>query len=455
MLITDIRRIIEQVSRDKGIEREVLVHALEEAIRSAAKKRFGGKVDLDVRYNEQLGEIEVFQFKEVVEEIEDPELQMSLEEGMKLDPDCEIGDSLGTKMNTAQFGRIAAQCAKQVIIQKMKDAERDAVYGNFISRKGEIVNGVVQRFEKQNIIVNLGQAEALLPARERMPSDQYRQGDRIRAYVLDVRRDTHGAQIILSRARPEFVVALLKTEVPELAEGVVKVVEVVREPGARAKVAVSSMDSDIDPVGACIGINCARVQTVMDELRGERVDIIDYQLDPAKYVCKALSPARIIRVIIDEENRSMDVIVEKDSLKGAIGKGGHNVRLASRLTKWRLEVKSEEDYSDEMRKGYESLLALPGVGIAMADALKEGGFYSAEEIARSTPEELGRVRNCSAEEAEALIQAARGYLRRKREEESRERDRRKTGESPDVEVPAPERDGGDLEETGVETSSDT
>ncbi|PID73951.1 MAG: transcription termination/antitermination protein NusA [Desulfobacterales bacterium] len=411
MLITDMRRVIDQVSRDKGIEKEVLVQALEEALRSAARKKLGGKVDLDVVYNHELGEIEVFQFREVVEEVADPELEMPLAEGRQLDPECEIGDSLGTKMDTSLFGRIAAQSAKQVIIQKMKDAERDAVYRNFIDRKGEVINGMVQRFDKQNIIVNLGQAEALLPGRERMPNDNFRRGDRIRAYVLDVRKESHGPQIILTRAHPEFVVALLKTEVPELNEGLVRVADVVREAGGRTKVAVSSIDSDIDPVGACIGINCSRVQNVMDELKGERVDIIDWHPDPAKYVCKAIQPANIIRVIIDEENRTMEVVVEERSLPYAIGKNGQNVRLASRLTKWRLDVKGDEEYSREIKEGYQSLLEIPGVGIAMADALKDNGIYSADDLAQATVTELcARLSGVTEADAGKLIAAAGNYL---------------------------------------------
>ena len=223
MLITDIKRVIEQVGRDKGIDTNVLVSALEEALKSAAKRKFGSKIDIDVKYNEELGEIEIFQFKEVVAEVEEPELQISMKEGLKLDPECEIGDSLGTKIDTSTFGRIAAQSAKQVIIQKMKDAERDAVYSNFINRKGEIINGIVQRFDRNNIVVNLGHTEAILPNREQVPRESYRRGDRIRAYIMDVRNDAHGPQIVLSRTHPEFLASLFKTEVPEISEGIVSI----------------------------------------------------------------------------------------------------------------------------------------------------------------------------------------------------------------------------------------
>ncbi len=421
MLITEIKRVIDQVSRDKGIETDVLIQALEEAIRSAARKKFGNRVDMEVKFNEDLGEIEVFQFKEVVEDVIDPDTQFTLEEGQSMDPDCEIGDSLGTKMDTSTFGRIAAQSAKQVIIQKMKDAERDAVYNNFIDRKGEIINGIVQRIERGNTIVNLGHTEGLLPEREKIQKESYRRGDRIRAYILDVHHESRGPQIILSRSHPAFLISLFKTEVPEISEGIVNIVGAVRESGSRAKIAVSSQDSDIDPVGACVGMKGSRVQNVVQELRGEKIDIIPWHVDPAKFVCNALAPAEISRVIIDEEHRSMEVIVPDEFLSVAIGKRGQNVRLASKLTRWRLDVKSESRYSRDMRDGYESLVAIPDVGISLADALYEKGFFSAEELSRATVDDLLRVRGMTDAEAEKLIELAKDYMLHSGDSESRSR----------------------------------
>jgi len=318
MLISDIKRVIDQVSREQGIDRITLIRALEEAIKSAAKKKFGDDVDIEVQYNEKIGEIEVFQFKEVVEEITDPNTQIIYKEGQILDPECEIGDSLGTKVDTTTFGRIAAQSAKQVIIQKMKDAEKNAVYTSFIGRKGEIINGIIQRFERGNIIANLGNAEGVLPHREQIPGETYNRGDRIRACIIDVLHDTRGPQIILSRTHSDFLINLFKTEVPEISEGIVDIMGTVREPGVRAKIAVLSHDSDIDPVGACVGMRGSRVQNVVQELKGEKIDIITWYADPAKFVCNALAPAEIIRVIIDEANRSMEVIVPDESLSIAI-----------------------------------------------------------------------------------------------------------------------------------------
>jgi len=410
MQISDLKRVVEQVSRDKGIERRVLIKALEEALRSAARKKFGSKMEIEVQYNEESGEIEVFQFKDVAEVVTEPALEISLEEGRKLDPDCEIGDSLGTKMDTTTFGRIAAQSAKQVIIQKMKDAEKDAVYSSFIDRKGEIINGIVQRIDRGDIIVNLGQTEGILHVREQVPKETYRRGDRIRAYIFDVLHESRGPQIILSRTHPNFLIQLFRTEVPEISEGIVNVMGAAREPGVRAKFAVASNNSDIDPVGACVGMKGSRVQNVVQELRGEKIDIIPWHVDPAKFVCNALAPAEISRVIIDESNQSMEVIVPDEFLSIAIGKKGQNVRLASKLTGWHLDVKSETKYSKAMQSGYDSLVALPGVGISMADALYELGFYSAEEVSNATPEDLIQVRGIGEEKARKLIAAAQAAM---------------------------------------------
>jgi len=410
MLISEIKRVIEQVSRDKGIDRQILIKALEEALKSAARKKYGPKVDIEVQYSEETGELEVFQFKEVAEVVEEPMLQISLEEGRRLDPECELGDSLGTKMDTNTFGRIAAQSAKQVIIQKLKDAEKDAVYTSYIERRGEIINGIVQRIDRGDIIVNLGQTEGVLPIREQVPKESYRRGDRIRALILEVLHESRGPQVVLSRTHPNFLITLFRTEVPEISEGIVSIMGASREPGVRAKIAVASSNSDIDPVGACVGMKGSRVQNVVQELRGEKIDIIPWHIDPAKFVCSSLAPAEISRVIIDEDNRSMEVIVPDEFLSIAIGKKGQNVRLASKLSGWHLDVKSESAYNQAMQSGYNSLMALPGVGISLADALYEKGFYSAEEIAKASREELLQIRGVDEAMADSLIEAAQAVV---------------------------------------------
>jgi N utilization substance protein A len=435
MQISDINRVVEQVSRDKGIDRNVLIKALEEALKSAARKKFGPKMDIEVQYNEASGEIEVFQFKDVTENVTEPALEISLEEGRKLDPDCEIGDSLGTKMDTSTFGRIAAQSAKQVIIQKMKDAEKDAVYSSFIDRKGDTLNGIVQRIDRGDIIVNLGHTEGIVPVREQVPKETYRRGDRIRAYILDVLHESRGPQIILSRTHPNFLIHLFRTEVPEITEGIVTIMGAAREPGVRAKFAVASNNSDIDPVGACVGMKGSRVQNVVQELRGEKIDIIPWHIDPAKFVCNALAPAEISRVIIDEANQSMEVIVPDEFLSIAIGKKGQNVRLASKLTGWHLDVKSETKYSIAMQSGYDSLVALPGVGISMADALYELGLYSAEEVSNATPEDLIQVRGIGEETAKKLIAAAQTAVLEAKQAEEIEEEKAQEAETAEIDRP--------------------
>ena len=408
--MSELSRMIDQVARDKGLDREILINTLEEAMRSAARRKLGSRVEVDVVYNEEAGELEVFEFKEVVEELEDPETQIDLDKALTLDPDCEVGDELGVKVETDEFGRIAAQSAKQVIIQRMKDAERDIIYEDYKDRKGEIINGIVQRFDKGAIIVNLGRTEAVVPPREQVPREGYHPGDRVRAYVLDVRRISRGPQIVLSRTHPAFVEALFDLEVPEIAEGIVTVEGVAREPGSRTKIGVSSRDRDVDPVGACVGIKGSRVQAVVQELRGEKIDIIAYDPDPAKYVVNALAPAEISRVIVDEVNQTMEVIVADEMLSLAIGRRGQNVRLASKLTGWRIDVKSESSYSETLRDGYRSLLDVVGVSDIGADTLFQAGYGSAEALAEAEPDDLAGLPGIDLERAEGLVSDARDYM---------------------------------------------
>ncbi|MBW1989029.1 MAG: transcription termination factor NusA [Deltaproteobacteria bacterium] len=427
-MLSEISRVIDQVARDKGIDRAILITTLEEALQSAARKKLGPKADIEVRYNEESGEVEVFQFKEVVEKITDPDLEITLEEGRELDPECEIGDSLGVLMDTRTFGRIAAQSAKQVIIQKMKDAERDAVYHNFVDRKGEIINGIVQRMERGDIIVNLGSTEGLLPSREQVPRENYHRGDRVRAYILDVLLEGRGPQVILSRTHPNFLMNLFKMEVPEIGEGIVSIMATAREPGVRSKIAVASSDSDIDAVGACVGMKGSRVQNVVHELRGEKIDIVPWHADAAKFVCNALAPAQISRVIIDEENHSMEVIVPDEFLSVAIGKKGQNVRLASKLTGWRLDVKDEKSYNRTMQEGYASLLELPGMSVSVADALYEKGFFSVDELAQANPGDLDFLRSGELDPAD-LVAAAAKAVQNREAEEAREAEAAEAGEA--------------------------
>jgi N utilization substance protein A len=295
-------------------------------------------------------------------------------------------------------------------MQRLREAERDAVYEDFKDRKGEIINGIVQRFDKGAIIANLGKTEAELPLKEQIPKENYTQGDRVRAYIYDVRQFSRGPQVILSRTHPNFLSALFESEVPEISEGIVTIMQVAREPGSRAKIAVASKDKDVDPVGACVGMKGSRVQAVVQELRGEKIDIVPWDPDAAKFVCNALAPAEILRVIVDEENRAMEVVVPDDQLSLAIGKKGQNVRLASRVTNWKLDVNGESEYNKGLREGYKSLHMLPGVGDKLATALYEMGYRSVEDISKAEPADLASIKGISDKKARDLIQGALDYV---------------------------------------------
>jgi len=396
----NLKRILDQICRDKGIDRALLVDAIEEAVRSAVRKKYGSRRDIEVQFNEELGEIEVFQYRTVVEEVFDEETEISLDEAKKLDPEVELEDDLGEKLdNIADLGRIAAQSAKQVIIHRMRDAEREVIYEMYRDRQGSIVNGIVQRFERGNMIINLGRTDAVLPREGQIPKRSFKQGDRIRAYLLEVLQDTRNAQLVLSRTCNEFLIKLFEMEVPEIAEGIVKIMGCSREPGFRAKIAVSSIESDVDPVGACVGLKGSRVQNVVQELQGERIDIVPWSPDPAKYVYNALAPAEVSMVIVDEENKLLLVVVPDDQLSLAIGRQGQNVRLASKLMSWRIDVKSEQRYANLEDPGYRSLVAIEGVDEGLADRFFAADIASAAALAGMEPEEIAQSGRLGEEQA--------------------------------------------------------
>ena len=416
-MISDLSRIIDQVGKDKGIDKTILIDALKEALLAAARKKYGSKQEIEASYNEEAGEIELFQFKIVVKNVINPPAEISWEEAKELDADAAIGDSLGIKIDIAEFGRIAAQTAKQVIIQRVKDAERENIFEDFKDRRGEVISGTVQRFEKGSIIVNLGRAEAVIPQQELVPRETYKPGDRIRAYVLDVRKTPKGPQIILSRNNPNFLVKLFDLEVPEVSEGIVKILNAAREPGSRAKIAVYSEDSDVDPVGACVGMKGSRVQAVVQELRGEKIDIIPWSDDPASFVCNALAPAEISKVIINQQTKSMEVIVEDDQLSLAIGRRGQNVRLAAKLTDWKIDIRSESkvekvvpDLDEIVSRGMARVDRLAGVGEKTAELLNTAGFVTVADICQTTPEQLSKIEGIGLKKAEKLIDAAKAHF---------------------------------------------
>ena len=407
---SNLNFIIDQVGKEKGVDRQVIVEALEQAVLTASRKKYGTQGDIEVHYNEEAGEVELFQFKQVVGQVQDPAVEISLEEAKALDSEVVPGDSLGVKLDT-DFGRIGAQTAKQVILQKVREAERDNVYNDFKDRKGDLVSGTVQRMERGNVYVTVGRAEAILLGKEQIPGETYRQGDRIRAYVIDVQKNAKGPQVFLSRTHPGFIIKLFELEVPEISEGIIKVISAAREPGERAKISVYSSDRDVDPVGACVGMKGSRVQSVVQELRGERIDIIPWSQDVAKYVCSALAPAKISKVIIEEESRHMEVVVADDQLSLAIGKRGQNVRLASKLTGWKIDIKSESKMEKISAEILERFKGLPYVGDVSSRVLYNEGFRSIKEVSEVDPAELGRILEVDEEKAREMVETAVRLLR--------------------------------------------
>ena len=388
----NLKREIDQIAKDKGIDGAEITGALEEAMLQAARKRFGQEKEIEARYNDEIGEVELFEFREVVENISDRDSQILIGEAQRdYDPDVELGDEIGVKLDTTDFGRILAQAAKQVIIQRIRDAERDNTFDEYRDRKGEVVNGIVRRFEKGSIIVDLGRAEGIIPAKEQVPRESYRPGDRVRAYVMDVSKVAKGPQIILTRTSTEFLVKLFEQEVPEMYEKIVSIESAAREPGGRSKIAVVSRDSDVDPVGACVGMKGSRVQAVVQELRGERIDIVPWSADAARYVCSALAPAAVSKVIIDETQNAMDVIVPDDQLSLAIGRRGQNVRLAVQLTGWKIDIKSESKMSEIAEWLSKAVSVVEDCGDPEADLLLQQGIMSLEDLADCAPEVLAQL----------------------------------------------------------------
>ena len=415
----DLNRVIEQVSKEKGIDKAILISALENAMISAAKKTFGHQRKIEAQYNAEIGEVELFEAKTVVESVQDSATEITRDDAREnLDPDAEVGDELLSRLDSSVFGRIAAQAAKQNIVQRVRDAEREIVYNEFKGREGQLVNGIVQRFEKRNIIVNLGRTDAILPEKEQVPRERYRQGDRIRAYIVSVEITSRGPQIVLSRTHPGMLIQLFAQEVPEIYEGIVEVKGAAREPGGRAKIAVVSHDLDVDPVGACVGMKGTRVQSVVQELRGEKIDIVHWIPDQAEYVCRALAPAKVAKIIIDDDDHTMEVVVPDDQLSLAIGRKGQNVRLASRLTGWRIDVCSEAEAEEATRKARQSINAIPGIGDMAGELLYQEGFKSAEDVADSALEDILDVEGISKEKAEALHKSAKLYVAEKRAKEA-------------------------------------
>ena len=383
----EILRIIEQISREKGIEKEILLAGVEAAVLSAAKRRYGPAESLQAHFNPQTGTLELTIAKTVAAQLIDPKGEIALEQARAYDLEAKVGDVMHIPLEVEGFGRIAAQTAKQVIIQKVREAERDIIYNEYKGREGELVNGAIQRFEKGDIILDLGKTEALLPRKEQSTRETFQRGERVRAYILEVRKGSSGPQIIASRTHPGLVERLFEMEVPEIYEGIIEIKGAVREPNGRAKIAVYSRDRAVDPIGACVGMRGVRVQSVVQELRGEKIDIVQWSDEPATFVANALSPAKIYKINANPDGRAMEVIVEDDQLSLAIGKKGQNVRLAAKLTKWRLDIKSRSEYEQGLRTTAEGALA----GLTAASGVVGEMVEAAEDVDTPTPADLGAL----------------------------------------------------------------
>jgi N utilization substance protein A len=371
--------VIDQIGREKGIDKAKVIGAVEAALQTAAKKRFGQGENIQVEIDSKTGEINVISVRRIVESVTNPKAEISIHEARRVDSEAEVGDEIGSVIEMDELGRIAAQTAKQVIFQKVREAEWEAVQKEYATRQGDLINGIILGQERRNYLVDLGKTEAILPVQEQIPRESYRRGDRVKAYLLEVRRTPKDVQVILSRTHPQFVSKLFELEVPEVAEKIVEIKGVVREPGDRTKIAVASREKAVDPVGACVGIKGSRVQAVVRELRGEKIDIIAWTSDPRVFIAEALNPASIEKVGIDEEKKSALVVVADSQLSLAIGKNGQNVRLAAKLTGWKIDIISATEYEKEkVERDKEIKAALA----EEAEAQREQ-----EEVARAQREE--------------------------------------------------------------------
>lgn len=412
-MLSELDKVIEEIGKDRGIDKEALIQALEEALVKAARNKYGYNLEIEAQYNEELGEIELFQFKDVVETITSPVKEILPEDAKRVDPDAEVGDEIGVKMDTSQFGRIAAQTAKQVIMQNIREVERENTYNEYKDKKGEMVTGYVHRFEKGSIIVMLGRHEAVLPGQEQIPGESFSLRDRIKGYVLDVKKITKGPQVLLSRTHPGFLLKLFELEVPEISDNVVKIHNVAREPGNRAKIAVESFESRVDPVGACVGNRGSRVQNIVQELHGERIDIIPWSDDPATFVCSALAPAEVSEIIVDDENHSMEIIVDDSQLSLAIGKKGQNVRLSAKITGWKIDIRSRSKYDESSKEHLNELIGIEGIDEAMAEKLINADILDLEAVHNAEVSELEAVLEIDKELAENIKEQAKLFLENK------------------------------------------
>jgi N utilization substance protein A len=412
----ELLQIADAVAREKSIDRQIVLSSMEDAMQKAARSRYGQETEVRAEINPKTGEVRFSRLLLVVDQIENDATQISLSEARKKNPAAQVGDWISEALPPFDFGRIAAQSAKQVIVQKVREAERDRQYQEYKDRIGEIVNGVVKRVEYGNVIIDLGRGEAVVRRDELIPREMFRPGDRIRAYVYDVRREQRGPQIFLSRTHPQFMAKLFAQEVPEIYDGIIEVKSVARDPGSRAKIAVISRDSSIDPVGACVGMRGSRVQAVVNELQGEKIDIIPWSADAATFIVNALQPAEVVKVVLDEDSERIEVVVPDDQLSLAIGRRGQNVRLASQLTGWDIDILTEAEESERRQKEFvertNTFMQALDVDEVVGQLLASEGFRSVEELAYVELPELASIEGFDLETATEIQNRAHAYLGR-------------------------------------------
>ncbi len=412
----ELLQIADAVAREKAIDRSIVITAMEDAIAKAARSRYGSETDVHADINAKTGELRLSRHLLVVEQVENPPSQISLEDARRHNPAAQIGDTIADALPPLEYGRIAAQSAKQVIVQKVREAERDRQYQEYKDRIGDVVNGIVKRVEYGNVVVDLGRGEAIVRRDEMLPREVFRNGDRIRAYIYDVRREARGPQIFLSRTHPQFMAKLFAQEVPEIYDSIVEVKAVARDPGSRAKIAVISRDSSVDPVGACVGMRGSRVQAVVNELQGEKIDIIPWSPDIATFVVNALAPAEVAKVVLDEERERIEVVVPDQQLSLAIGRRGQNVRLASQLTGWDIDILTEQEESERRQAEFENrtrmFMDALNVDEVVGQLLASEGFTSVEELAFVDEKEIASIEGFDADTAQELQTRARDYLAR-------------------------------------------
>ena len=430
----ELLQIADAVAREKSIDKKIVIDAMADAIQKAARQRYGQETNIRADINANTGEMKLQRLMEVVEQVEEFGRQISLKDARTRNPDAQVGDFIAEQLPPMEFGRIAAQSAKQVIVQKVREAERDRQYDEYRDRVGEIVNGSVKRVEYGNVIVDLGRGEAIIRRDELIPRENFKYGDRVRAYVYDVRREQRGPQIFLSRTHPQFMAKLFTMEVPEIYDGIIEIKSVARDPGSRAKIAVISRDSSIDPVGACVGMRGSRVQAVVGELQGEKIDIIPWSHDAAAFIVNALQPAEVAKVVLDEDAERIEVVVPDDQLSLAIGRRGQNVRLASQLTGWDIDILTEQEESERRQKEFvdRSTLFMDALNVdeMVGQVLASEGFTSVEEVAYVDADEISSIDGFDEDTASEIQTRAREYLDRIEAEHDEER--RKLGVEDDL-----------------------